>query len=199
MKAPMNSTVRALFAKYRRPQWVAPGFNHKGFIYQTPAEMALRHARASDEWQRLEFDDKVRMEIEPDYDMTFEDFEGDCYNPQANPDISPARLERDRKEARERLARVGFCQATAQYRDHKGEWQTADSIGGIEGDDIDDIGGYRYELMLSAIAEYHNAQRFGFELVKAQAIAKAIAPQIVKTVANVIAEELAKEAIRSDS
>jgi hypothetical protein len=93
--------------------------------------------------------------VEPDDCGDFEDMCGDTFNPEANPDISPNILERQKKAYREKLKYEGVWFITSEFYDGD-EWQHADSIGWIEGG-TDDFCGYKCELQraaLEALAEF---------------------------------------------
>lgn len=56
------------------------------------------------------------------------------FNPKANPDVHPARLERDLQQFRDKVNRDGVWCVIGEYFDGE-EWQHADSCFGFVGDD----------------------------------------------------------------
>lgn len=97
-----------------------------------------------------------KFEAIPDEDYSFRDLCGDCYNAAANPDIPPARLEKERKAFRSRVDRQGVWGVKIRVRLNRGkDWDCAqvpgmDSIWGFVGDDF--IGsGYEPQLMQEAL------------------------------------------------
>jgi hypothetical protein len=121
------------------------------------ARHAWSAAQTRTAWDRAAFADNVRLNVEPDDCMSFDDLCGDTFNPKANPDIPPARLERERKEELERVQRLGIVGMVGQFRNPTtGEWETADSVWGFVGDDWKDSG-YDDDIKHSAMAAHSAA------------------------------------------
>lgn len=110
------------------------------------ARWALANARNRLEWDKHEvaeysngepIDPKrgnVRLRIVPDDSCSLEDLEGDCFNPEANPDIPASRLQRDRKEFIAKVNREGAWGIVGEFFDGE-HWQHADSCFGFVGED----------------------------------------------------------------
>src|SRR5260370_14302082 len=110
------------------------------------AKWALSNASTRLEWDKHEvaeyssgepIDPKrghVRLRVVPDETCSFEDLEGDCFNPKANPNIPASRLQRDREEFIAKVNREGVWRIVSEYCD--GEvWQHEDSCFGFVGED----------------------------------------------------------------
>lgn len=97
-----------------------------------------------------------KFEAIPDEDYSFRDLCGDCYNPHANPDIPPARLEKERKAFQSRVYRQGVWGVKIRVRLNRDrDWDCdqvpgMDSIWGFVGDDFIDSG-YEPQLMQEAL------------------------------------------------
>jgi hypothetical protein len=75
----------------------------------------------------------------------------EAFNPKANPDIHPDRLERERKAEVERVERDGVWGVVGEFFDGE-EWQHADSCFGFIGDDWKDSG-YDVDIMASTLRQ----------------------------------------------
>lgn len=120
------------------------------------ARNALRDARIRTEWAEREDDSEcpeyvgaVRLRVEADSYASLDDLEGDCFNPHANPDISPARLARERAAFIEKVECEGVWGIIGEYWDGR-QWRQADSVWGFVGDDWQDSG-YDIDIMSSAL------------------------------------------------
>jgi hypothetical protein len=94
-----------------------------------PASWALSNVRTRLEWEKHEvaeyssgepIDPKrgnVRLRMVPDETCSLEDLEGDCFNPQANPDIPASQLQRDREEFIAKVNREGVWGIMGEYFD----------------------------------------------------------------------------------
>jgi hypothetical protein len=98
----------------------------------------------------------VRLRLVPDEMCSFEDLEGDCFNPKANPDTPASRLERDRKEFMEKVKREGVWGVIGEYFDGE-KWQHADSCFGFVGDDWKSSG-YDTDIMRATLDEVKDAR-----------------------------------------
>ena len=125
------------------------------------AAQALRAARVEFAWWRREAGEHdepdkthcVRLRCEPDEACDFEDLCGDTFDPRANPDIPAARLERERAKYLEKVNCDGVWGAIAEYWDESEQrWCVADSLWGLVGDDVLDIGCVE-DLKASALRE----------------------------------------------
>jgi hypothetical protein len=78
---------------------------------------------------------RIMMVVDDTY--TFEHLCGDVYNPEANPDINPTVLARQKRAFRARVNREGVFGAVMQCRDTPtGEWVDVESGWGYVGDDF---------------------------------------------------------------
>jgi hypothetical protein len=143
------------------------------------ASWALSNARTRMEWDKHEVagyssgesvDPKrgdVRLRVIPDETCSFEDLEGDCFNPKANPDVPASHLKRDREEFIAKVNREGVCGIIGEYYD--GEvWHQADSCFGFVGDDWKHSG-YDTDIMRATLEEAKTARacrRCGRPIVK---------------------------------
>lgn len=91
----------------------------------------------------------VRIIELPDESASFDDLEGDTYNPKANPEIKAAILERERQAEIDRANRDGVWGYVAQHWNGSA-WQDDDSIWGFIGDDFKGSG-YMEDLMQSSL------------------------------------------------
>lgn len=98
------------------------------------AKHALREARTRVAFKQAEAEGRVRLRFESDDSgWTWDDLFGDTFNSKANPDIPPARMERERKAAMERVEREGVWGIIGEY--HDGEtWQHGGSVWMVDGD-----------------------------------------------------------------
>jgi hypothetical protein len=104
-----------------------------------PASVALRAAKIRTEWDSLECDGLVRIEVLSEidsYESIYGREEDDKY----------------RREINARIENEGFYIYEVQYRlsEDSEEWVTVDSLGGFIGDDWFDSG-YDIDMMASAI------------------------------------------------
>jgi len=102
---------------------------------------------AGDNWEAG--DSRVRIVAMPDEFRDFDDLAGDCFDPNANPDVNPNRLEREKREFIDRIERDGVWGFRAECW-NGAEWIETDSIWGFVGDDF--IGScYDDDLIESAL------------------------------------------------
>jgi hypothetical protein len=120
------------------------------------AEHALSHARTLVEFDkaRNEFpgeDDigAVRLRVESDDHMSFDDLTGDTYNASANPDIQKSRMDREREAERERIERDGVFGIIGEYW-NGAEWVDVDAVWGFVGEDWKDSG-YDSDIMRATL------------------------------------------------
>jgi len=129
----------------------------KGF----QAKWALSNARTRLEWDQHEvaeyssgepIDPKrgnVRLRLVPDETCSLEDLEGDCFDPNANPDIPASRLQRDREDFIAKVNQEGVWGVVGEYFDGE-KWQHADSCFGFVGDDWKNSG-YDTDIMRATL------------------------------------------------
>jgi hypothetical protein len=132
------------------------------------AQWALSNARTRLEWDKHEvaeyssgepIDSKrgnVRLRAVPDEMCSLEDLEGDCFNPKANPEIPPSKLESDRQEFIAKVNREGVWGIIGEYFDGE-QWQHADSCFGFVGDDWKHSG-YDTDIMRATLNEAKDAR-----------------------------------------
>jgi hypothetical protein len=132
------------------------------------ATWALSNARTRMEWEKHEVPEysngepidpkrgNVRLRVVPDETFSLVDLEGDCFNPKTNPDISPAKLERDRQEFITKVNREGVWGIIGEFFDGEA-WQHADSCFGFVGDDWN-YSGYDTDVMRAALIAARDAQ-----------------------------------------
>lgn len=82
----------------------------------------------------------VRLLIVPDHHYSLADLAGDCYRPECNPNVPRSKLDKEYAAFVTRIEVDGVCGIVAEYRDHNGEWEHADSCFGFVGDDWRDSG-----------------------------------------------------------
>ena len=97
---------------------------HKLAVWQALFEQAKKDGLAS-------------IEKLPDSYYSFKDHEGDCFNPEVNPDIDPAQLKRDRAKEQRRFHRQGAFYHTL--------WVAGEYLDGISGFVGDDFYGSGYD------------------------------------------------------
>ena len=90
-------------------------------------------------FDRLERLGLVRFKIEPDECVSVEDLEGDCFNPEVNPDVDPAILASEREAFVDRINREGVWGIIGEYNIGQG-WTMADSVWGFVGEDFEGSG-----------------------------------------------------------
>lgn len=148
----MTSTA-TYYRKERAAMWKAYADHPRNHAHKDcgHAKGALARARIMAEWWDRETDDEiagaVRLRWEPDDHAHLDDLLGDCYDPRANPDISPARVERERKEAIEKIDRDGVWGLIGEYYDGT-DWKHAESCWGFIGQDADD---YAVDIMAATL------------------------------------------------
>lgn len=120
------------------------------------AQNALREARIVDEWEQHENAGHVRLRIVEDEYADIGNLEGDTFNPKANPDISPAKLERERAAFIERINRDGVVGVIGEYFDGE-DWQQADSCWGFVGDDWKESG-YDIDIMSQTLEAFEKTK-----------------------------------------
>jgi len=150
----MKKTIAEHYKSIRKPKFCA---SYPDTMYVTDAKRALIIARYQEKeerinraWNALEAKGLVRVECDYAEDMYYEDIEGDMFKPEVCPDINPNILRREQKNYREMLRREGIWIVSVQYFDGV-SWITTDSIGGIEGNCIEDIAGYGAEMKLACM------------------------------------------------
>ena len=97
----------------------------------------------------------------PDDCADFDDLCGDSFNPEVNTDIPAKRLEQERKDFLDKVNREGVWCYQSFFRDAQGEWEHADSICGIVGDEMS---GYDIDLMRSALSALDKARQEAAEM-----------------------------------
>jgi len=120
------------------------------------ASNAYDMAKTNVAFDNLEFDEVVRIRVEPDEFFDLDNLLGDTYDPSVNTDIPPERLERERKAEINRINRDGVWGIVGEY--FNGEtWEVADSVWGFVGDDWQDSG-YDVDIKQSTINAYRSVQ-----------------------------------------
>jgi hypothetical protein len=123
------------------------------FAAKTRIEWDKRNGETVDEYER-DHDAKrgdVRLRIVADDSVDLDNLFGDTFNPKANPDIHPDRLERERQAEVERVERDGVWGVVGEFFDGE-EWQHTDSCFGFIGDDWKDSG-YDVDIMASTLRQ----------------------------------------------
>ena len=113
----------------------------RGLGFRPP--IALDYARTARAWRAAERAGLVELIDAPDDSgYRWDDLVGDLFNPRANPDIPAAKLEREQREYRERVDRLGVTRIEGRYRldPDSDKWELADLVGGFIGDDWRDSG-----------------------------------------------------------
>lgn len=105
-------------------------------------------------FKRMEQLGLVRLAVEHDELHTFEMFEGDMYNAEANPDIDPAQLEAERSVAREQFENEGAF-GLCSFISRRGSWEYVDGVWGMHPRSYadDPKNEYREQLMQAALAK----------------------------------------------
>lgn len=103
------------------------------------AAAAWEHAKIQATFERARSEGRVRLNFIPDEDARWGDLFGDIFEPKANPDIKPHIMDRERREAEERLEREGAWGIVGEYFDGR-IWQSADACFGFVGDDYEGSG-----------------------------------------------------------
>lgn len=138
----MNAEIFKGFKAYRR----------RGYT----ASWALSNARTDHAFRLAEDAGLVRIRVQDDPYTTPEDIEGDMYNPRANPDISPARLERERKAFVETFNREGAVGVVGEYATPDGTWEHGDSVWGMLGNDTEHC---LCDVKAATLAAFRSAMR----------------------------------------
>lgn len=138
----MNTQIVQEYRKLRKPAW------YKTSCHQLRASTALEMARYKINVQTAwDTANNVRLRIEPDYDADLDDLLGETYDHKANPDINPAKLDRERQEEIDRINRLGVYGIIGEYRCPRcHQWKVADSVWGFVGDDWKESG-YDLDVM----------------------------------------------------
>jgi len=136
-------------ASYTREYW---RLRRLGWV----AVSALDAARV-----KADFDDAtgkglVRLKVVPDDAYEIDDLAGDTFNPKANPNIPPARLERERKAFAESVDRNGVWGIVGEYFDGE-QWQHGDSVWGFVGENWQDSG-YDRDVMALTLDALHRVK-----------------------------------------
>lgn len=157
----MNILVKEEYKKIRKPRVGRYAGNGEVYHHILTAKTALKSAKHKVKTQNLweEAGDSVRLRVEPDYTFYPEDLMGDAYNPEANPDINPTLLEKQKKEFIQRCEREGIYFLIGEYEcPCCGEWTVADSVGGFVGDDWK---GSRHDIdiMNTTVEAYRESKR----------------------------------------
>lgn len=162
----MKSDLFSVYREFRKP--ICPK-SYPGKMYVTPARTALQQARFAIEADQVKakFEELggefvasyerdqdsggfVRIVEFPEEGLTVKDLEGDMFNPEANPDINPNILKRERADYIAMIEREGIWLYVAEFWNGS-EWEQADTIGGFEGWDSFHGSGYDADLMRAAI------------------------------------------------
>jgi len=149
-----NTRIAAYF-KARKPHW-QQFLSGGDRVYQAQASSVLREIKTRAEWHTWEcgeFDHaelgSVRLRVVPDDCVSFDDLEGDTFNPKVNNDVPLARLEREQKQFREKVNREGVWGVIGEYWDGE-EWVHVDSCFGFVGDDWKESG-YDIDIMRATL------------------------------------------------
>jgi len=92
----------------------------------------------------------VVLRGEPDDWGSYDDLAGDCYDPEANPDINPNVLKKQEEAFRRRIDEEGVYVYSSAYLLPDGTTEQADIIGGFVGDDFFGSG-YESQVMEAAL------------------------------------------------
>lgn len=103
-----------------------------------PADQAMRAAKINLAFSKLEKAGLVRLNMEPEF-IPWED-------------LFPCLTKAEAKRMAQVVEREGVWILISQYKDRAGCWEVGDSIGGILGNDWQDIG-YDTDLKLAAMRE----------------------------------------------
>lgn len=147
-----------LYKEYRQDH--VSRYSGTGKVYHHKAtaaaawESAVHNAETMNLWHEYESAGLVRLNVIPDEYEELENLLGDTFDPDANPDINPRKLEQQRKAEIERINRLGVYGIQSEYM-RDGEWITADSCWGFIGDDWKESG-YDLDVMHAAILEINS-------------------------------------------
>lgn len=164
----MDALTLKLYRKFRAPKLIE---SYPGKLYQTCARIALHLVRYEIEAARIKeqfeheggeywsTDDPeyhkeasrgdMRIVCSPEMCIDIEDMEGDMFNPDANPDIHPRILAKQREEWIDMLERDGVWNYSGEVFDGE-DWQHIDGIGWIEGDSFESSG-YAHDIRLACL------------------------------------------------
>jgi len=112
------------------------------------AAAAWDRAKLQTRFDEMEAAGLVRIEREPDQSVGLDDIFGDTYNPDANPDVKPHVMAREKQHELDRIERDGVWGYIAEHWNGR-EWVEAESIWGMVGDGFD---GSDYDLALMRAA-----------------------------------------------
>lgn len=124
----------------------------------TSCILAANDVEHADSTQRLAYYHHLglfRIRAMPDTDYSFADLCGDCFNPEACPDIPPAKLAREKAAYRSRVSRQGVWGFVLEVRKSSaGAWgepgDKLDSLWGNVGADF--VGsGYDHDFLVTAL------------------------------------------------
>lgn len=94
----------------------------------------------------------VRVRQEPDWDARLDDEMGDMFDPRANPELCPRKLESERKEYLHKAETYGFVGIISEVRPNAdAPWETVDSCWGFEGWADDHLADEEQQFLFEAI------------------------------------------------
>ncbi|MEN6534494.1 MAG: hypothetical protein ABFD89_12575 [Bryobacteraceae bacterium] len=138
----------------RHPEW----YGQHG-IAAVQLKAAKREARIREAWEKAEDAGLVRLRVEPDESTDLDNLLGDVFNPEANPDIDPKRLEQEKQHEIDRINRDGVWGVIGEYKaavcpacGRGGNWEHADSCWGFIGNDWEGSG-YDLDIMEETLAQ----------------------------------------------
>jgi hypothetical protein len=143
-------TYKDYYRKARAEYWLHPQHycSHNLALHQL--RQAKYRTDIETRWQ--EADDLVRLDVQPDDFADLDNLFGDTFDAASNPDIPPARLEREKQNEIDRINQDGVWGIVGQYKCPKcGQWCNADSVWGFIGDDWQDTG-YELDVMNATLA-----------------------------------------------
>lgn len=131
-----HQTLAELYREFRKPL-----NGYAGMLpYCRAASQALACARhkivtadAQKQWEEMEDDGLVRVRVEPDEMSSLEDMEGDCFNPEVNPEINSNVLKREQKLFRGQIEQDGIWGYIVEVFVNGG-WYHLDSCWGFTAD-----------------------------------------------------------------
>lgn len=100
---------------------------------------AFHDSKVNDEFRALEDAGFVRLRLEPDYGVTFEDVAGVAFDRSENPNMRERTIARLEAEFRRRVDDEGIWRLLGEIL-IGGEWELIDDISGFVGDDWKDSG-----------------------------------------------------------
>lgn len=152
-------TYRDLYQTARKAFYANPEIYTSVGLAARQLKEAKRDAMIRAAWETAEESGLVRLRVEPDDVCDLDNLLGDCFDPTANPDIKPERLEREKQHEIDRIDRDGVWGVIGEYKSsvcptcgRGGEWEQADSCWGFVGEDWKDSG-YDLDIMAETLSK----------------------------------------------